>query len=251
MNPTAEAAQLLAQLRAIGTPERAEGEKAYLKSDLQFVGSGVPAMRSLVKAWLRSHPALTHDELFALADALWTHPVHECRLAAVELLVQRPKLVGLADVPWIYNTLRDCHTWALVDPLAGWVTAELTARDPEGLLPHLDRWVRDPDFWIRRSAVLGLRTLLRNDRELDRFFGYATVLLPETEFFIRKVIGWVLREVAARHPEIVDEWLRDHMAAMNLVTLREPLRRFPDVQAAELRMLYDASRPGRRRNSDG
>jgi len=253
VNPTAEAAQLLAQLRAIGTPERAEGEKAYLKSDLEFAGSGVPAMRSQVKGWLRAYPALDHDDLFAMADALWAHPVHECRLAAVELLVQRPKLVGLTDVPWIYNTLRDCRTWALVDPLAGWVTAEIAARDPDGLLPHLDRWVRDDDFWIRRSAVLGLRALLRNDQELDRFFGYATLLLPEQEFFIRKVIGWVLREVAARHPDRVDEWLRDHMAAMNLVTLREPLRRFSPAHAAELRALYDAARRGQvsRRKSDG
>ena len=91
------------------TPDRAEGGKAYLKSSLHFVGSGVPAMRTIVKAWLRAHPALTHDELFAVADALWAHPVHECRLAAVELLVQRPRLVSAADVPWIERTLRDCH----------------------------------------------------------------------------------------------------------------------------------------------
>lgn len=249
MNPAAEARRLLEQLTAVGTPERAEGEKAYLKSGLQFVGSGVPALRSTVKAWLRANPEVAHDELFATADALWAHPVHECHLAAIELLVDRPALVTIVDVPWIYNTLRDCHTWALVDPLAGWVIADCAARDPDGLLPHLDRWVRDPDFWIRRSAVLGLRTLLRRDAELDRFFAYAELLLPEKEFFIRKVIGWVMREVAGRHPEQVSAWLREHMAAMNLITLREPLRRLPD--AAELRALYDESGQARRRNSDG
>ena len=92
------------------------------------------------------------------------------------------------------------------------------------MLEHLDRWVHDPDFWIRRSAVLGLRTFLRRDQQLDRFFAYAEQLLPENEFFIRKVIGWVAREVAARHPALVSQWLRDNMAAMNLITLREPLR---------------------------
>ncbi|MGB8860530.1 MAG: DNA alkylation repair protein [Ilumatobacteraceae bacterium] len=249
MNHAAEAAALLAQLQALGTPTRADAEKAYLKSELQFVGCGVPAMRSTTKSWLKRHPDLTHDDLFAMADALWAHPVHECRMAAIELIVARPALVTLSDVPWIYNTLRDCHTWALVDPLAGWVTADLARRDPDGLLPHLDRWVRDGDFWIRRSAVLALRTLLREDRELDRFFAYAEALLPEKEFFIRKVLGWVLREVAGRHPGRVSAWLREHMAQLNLVTLREPLRRLAD--AAELRALYDASRPGSRRNNPG
>ena len=237
MNHAAEAAGLLAQLTAIGTPERAEGERAYLKSDLAFVGSGVPALRATVRAWLRANSAIEHDHLFAVADALWENPVHECRLAAIELLVGRPQLVSLLDVPWIYNTLRDCRTWALVDPLAGWVTADLALRDPDGLLPHLDRWVHDDDFWVRRSAVLGLRTLLREGREVERLFAYCEQLLPEREFFIRKVLGWVLREEATRQPDLVSEWLRAHMAQMNLVTLREPLRKLPD--AAELRDLYN------------
>ena len=249
MNAAAETADLLAQLTAAGTPERAEGERAYLKSSLAFVGSGVPAMRRIVKAWLRAHRALTHDELFALADALWVHPVHECRLAAIELLVQRPRLLGPADIAWIERTLRDCHTWALVDPLSGWVAAGLAARDPQAVVPTLDRWIRDDDFWIRRSGLLARRALLRDDRGLDGFFAAAEVLLPEREFFIRKVVGWVLREVADRHPERVSAWLREHMAQMNLVTLREPLRRLPD--AAELRALYDARSAGSRRNSDG
>lgn len=249
MNAAAEAAELLAKLTAAGTPQRAAGERAYLKSTLHFVGSGVPAMRRIVKAWLRAHPAVTHHELLALADALWAHPVHECRLAAIELLVQRPGLLSPADIPWIEHALRDCHTWALVDPLAGWVTAELAARDPQAVVPHLDRWIHDGDFWIRRSGLLARRILLRDGRGLDEFFAAAEVLLPEREFFIRKVVGWVLRDVAARHPERVSAWLREHMAQMNLVTLREPLRRLPD--AAELRALYDARAAGSRRNSDG
>ena len=244
MTAEREAGRLLVQLTEAGSPTRAISEKAYLKSDLRFLGSGVPAMRVVVKAWLRERPDLTHDELFAVADALWAYPIHECRQSAVELLVLRPKLITLLDVPWLYNTLRDSHTWALVDPLAGTVVADLAARDTAGLMPHLDRWVHDPDFWIRRSAVLALRSLLRRDQQLDRFFAYATLLLPETEFFIRKVLGWVLREVAGRHPEMVSNWLRDHMAQMNLVTLREPMRKLAD--ADELRALYD-----NRRNSDG
>lgn len=244
MNPAAEASRLLEQLTAIGTPLRASAEQAYLKSELRFVGSGVPGMRRVVKECLRAHPALTHDELFAVVDALWALGVHECRTAALELLVLRPQLVTADDLPWIERTLRDCHTWALVDPLAGWVTAELAAREPERVLPTLDRWVVDTDFWVRRSAVLALRALVRRDEQLPRLFSYAQTLLPETEFFVRKVLGWVLREVAVRHPDQVSNWLRAHMAQMNLVTLREPMRKLAD--AGELRALYD-----NRRNSSG
>ena len=75
------------------------------------------------------------------------------------------------------------------------------------------------------------------------------VPLPDTEFFVRKAIGWVLREVAPRHPREVSAWLRAHIDTISLVTLREPLRRLPD--AAELRDLYDRRGQGRRRNSAG
>jgi 3-methyladenine DNA glycosylase AlkD len=233
---------LRARLEELGTPERAAGEQAYLKSSVHHVGVRVPEVRREVKALLRS--GFTHDELFALADELWSRPVHEHRLAAIELLHGSPALVTAADLPWIEAHLRACRTWALVDPLAGWVVASLAVREPDAVLPVLDRWVTDTDFWIRRSAVLSLRALLARGLEIDRCFGYADRLLPEREFFIRKVLGWVLRELAATHPHDVSDWLFEHMSEMNLVTLREPLRRLPD--AVELRACYDA-----RRNSPG
>jgi hypothetical protein len=73
----AEAAAITADLRAAGTPERAVSEKAYLKSDLEFFGASVPIIRSAVRSWRRSRPALGHDELVAVAAALWERPVHE------------------------------------------------------------------------------------------------------------------------------------------------------------------------------
>lgn len=238
------AADLQARLAALGAPERAAGQKAYLKSDLTFLGVRVPDVRREVKAVLRT--VAGRDELFALAEELWAQPVFEHRLAAVEVLHGAPKLVAAADLPWIEAHLRECRTWALVDPLAGWVVGEVVVREPAALAV-LDRWVTDPDFWIRRSAMLALGRSLARGREIERCFAYADRLLPEREFFIRKVIGWVLRDLARTHPAEVSAWLRANMAAMNLVTLREPSRRLPD--AAELRALYDASVASRRKSS--
>ncbi len=142
-------------------------------------------------------------------------------------------------MPWLEQHLRECGTWALVDPLAGLVVADLLPRDP-AVLPVLDRWVTDPDFWMRRSAVLGLRSAVRRGDQLDALFDFAERLLPDTEFFVRKAIGWVLREVAPRHPREVSAWLREHVDDISLVTLREPLRKLADGD--EIRELYDTRR---------
>ena len=73
-------------LRSQGTPERAEHERAYLKSALEHYGTTVPAIRSAVKAVGAENPDMVHDELVAVVAALWDEPVHERRMAAVELL---------------------------------------------------------------------------------------------------------------------------------------------------------------------
>jgi 3-methyladenine DNA glycosylase AlkD len=244
MHAEQTAEQLARQLGEFAEPARAEAERAYLKSSLEHLGVPVPAVRRLVRGAVRANPVLTGDDVIDLADALWAAPVHEMRVAAIELLVEMPGAVDAGRLPWLEARLRECHTWALIDPLAGTVVADLVFRERAAALPVLDRWVYDPDFWMRRSAVLGLRSCLRRDRELERFFHYADVLLPDTEFFVRKVLGWVLREIAPRHAHAVSNWLRANMGRMNLITLREPLRKLPD--AHELRELYDT-----RRNASG
>jgi hypothetical protein len=77
------ARRLELELEAAGNPARAEQERRYLKSSLQHYGAGVPAIRGVAS---RFAVDLTRADLLALVDALWRRPVHECRMAAVELL---------------------------------------------------------------------------------------------------------------------------------------------------------------------
>jgi 3-methyladenine DNA glycosylase AlkD len=226
-DPVGAAQAITADLAVLGTPQRAVSERAYLKSDLEHFGTSVPDVRSVAKAFLKQHPQVHHDQLVAVVDELWSAPIHERRMASVELLLMRPKLLDDRDLPWIESLLRDSFTWALVDSLAGTVVARIVDEHPDGLAV-LDRWLTDDDFWIRRSAVLGLRVSLRDGRELDRFVRYADQLLPEREFFIRKVLGWVAREVGQRHPEAISQWLRRNLPRMNHVTLREAVKYLPD-----------------------
>lgn len=235
-----------ASMQVLGTAERAAAEQRYLKSDLFHYGTAVPDIRRCAKEFLRSRPALDHDDLIAVVVALWDAPVHEHRMAAIELLTARIRLLSGSDLGLIENMLRESRTWALVDSLAGTVVAAIVAADTAALAV-LDRWVDDADFWIRRSAVLGLRRLLRDGEQLDRFFDYADRLLDEREFFIRKVLGWVAREIGQRNPEPVSAWLRRSLQRMNGVTIREATRYLPDADE----IVAEWKAQPRRRNSVG
>lgn len=246
-----EAARWEHVLRELGTPERAVQEKAYLKSGLEFAGVPVPAIRSLVAGWCRQYPDLGRAELTGLVGALWARPVYECRQAAVIVLERRSSLLSSADIGLLEQLIRTSRTWALVDGLAINVAGDLVDRDPE-LVGTLDRWARDEDFWLRRSAMLALlRPLRRDAAAFDRFAGYADAMLEEKEFFIRKAIGWVLRETAKRRPELVVAWLGPRVHRASGVTVREAVRPLPaDIRAALLHGYRD-KRPVRWEHEEG
>jgi 3-methyladenine DNA glycosylase AlkD len=223
-------AQIDAELRARITPGRAEQERAYLHSEREHYGVSVPDVRSVVKQWRRANGLLSHLDLVALAEELWTADVHERKLAAIELLTIDVRVLDADDLGLTEAMIRDSHTWALVDPLAGTVAARIAVHDRRAL-DVFDRWVGDTDFWVRRSAVLGLREVLRRGEPLDRFEQYADALLDEREFFIRKVLGWVAREVSRRRPEEVDAWVRANLHRMSGITIREAVKYLPDGDA--------------------
>lgn len=231
------------ELRAVGAPERAVQEKRYLKSELEFLGASVWEIRRVVQAFLRGTVPLTHEGLVALVEALWAEPMHERRMAAVELLELQPKLLGPADLPLLERLLRESRTWALVDGLGGDVVGGILAASPEMVTPVLDRWATDPDFWIRRSSLLAELQPLRKGTDLGPFLRRADLMLEEREFFIRKAIGWVLREVGKRRPAEVTAWLalRTHRASG--VTMREAVRYLPKEDAARLMAAYREKRP--------
>lgn len=212
------------ELRSRQTPERAEHEKAYLKSSREHYGTSVPAIRSIAKAVGRQHPGIEHDDLVATVRSLWSMPAHEDRMVAVELLEVYADRLAAADMALVEQMLRESGTWALVDGLAASVAGRLVEHHPE-LGEVLDRWSVDDDFWIRRSALLALLVpLRRGDGDFDRFARYADAMLEEKELFVRKAIGWVLRDTARKRPTIVSDWLLPRAGRASGVTLREAVK---------------------------
>ena len=233
-------------LRAAGTPERAAREKRYLKSLLEHLGTSVPVIRRAALGFARAHPGLEHDELVALTEALWARGIHECRMAAVELLAHCTPLIGSADARLLERLLHEAQTWAIVDGLAAHVVGPVAER-VEAFGAVLDRWARDESFWVRRAALLALLVPLREGRgDFVRFGRYADALLGDREFFVRKAIGWVLRDASRRTPQRVAAWLLPRAARASSLTVREAVKYLPAKSRIEiLRAAGLASRSGR------
>jgi 3-methyladenine DNA glycosylase AlkD len=244
-----EVATIEAALADRGTVERAEGAKAYLKSDLEFFGVDAKGIRTTAREVFDRHPNLGHDDLVRLVRALWQRPTFDDRGVAAGLLERRRDLLGADDLELVEELLRQSGTWALVDWLCTKVAAPLVEGDP-ALKRTLKRWARDDDFWLRRSSMLSLLPALRRgEGDFELFSSFASAMVEEKEFFIRKAIGWVLRDTSKKRPELAYEFLSAHIDRVSGLTLREGSKYLPEEQREGLRRRY--RQRGKREGSRG
>jgi 3-methyladenine DNA glycosylase AlkD len=239
-DPARLARRIENELRRLGTAERAAGEKQYLKSDLRFLGATLADIRRVTRETsIRSQ--LDRDDALELVVELWRGPVFERRMGAALLLEVHAAQLRSADLPLIERLIRDSRTWALVDMLAGDVVGEMALGLRIGRT--LDRWARDGDFWVRRSSLLAELKPLKEGAPLEPFARRADAMLDEREFFIRKAIGWVLRETSKGRPDEVFRWLAPRTHRASGVTMREAVKYLDQRRAEQLMRAYKEGRP--------
>ena len=237
---------LVRELRAVGKEKRAVGAKAYLKSDLEFIGVAAKPLRTVARAFLSNHPDLDHDNLLVLVMALWERPVFELKAVAVALLERRANDLVTDDLELVEGLLRRSHTWALVDWLCTKVAAPIVERDPNTVATVLEEWSRDEDFWVRRASMLAQLPALRaGGGDFALYASFASRMVGEKEFFIRKAIGWVLRDVSKKRPELAYAFLAEHIGEVSGLTLREGSKYLPEGQKEDLRNLHRARKSAR------
>jgi len=213
-------ASIREELKRAADPSRAGGQQAYMKSAMPFLGVRVPDARRIA----RSHASGVRDAstLLAASSTLWDEAVfREERYAALSVL-GLPPLKGDPDlVPIIEHMVRSGRWWDFTDELSHRV-ADLLDTHPAETALVVRTWCADEDMWMRRLAVIAqLGRRERLDREL-----LADVIeqnAADREFFIRKAIGWALRDAARTAPE----WVRAFVASHRLSPLstREALAR--------------------------
>lgn len=218
-------AALSERVRAKPDPERADREAAYLKSSMVHLGVSVPVGRAIVKDVLGARPALDRGAVCGIIDALWEEPEFEMRRAATEVAVANRAVFQRGDLEPIAALMSDAGTWAINDEWAIRVVGRIFQSDPVAVRADFDRWIHDENFWVRRAVILAYIPRIRSGEDVvDELGTYAEHLLGEREFFIRKAVGWAMRESARRHPESVVAWVQPRQDRMSGLTRREALR---------------------------
>ncbi|HWR90060.1 MAG TPA: DNA alkylation repair protein, partial [Dissulfurispiraceae bacterium] len=214
-------------LRAAHNPERAANEKRYLKSPYKFFGVTVPFTDRLARDFRKTHKDASREEIFALAEALWSSEYHQEKTLAIKLLEKYPHHLDIRSMPLIERMLSECTGWDHVDGIAIHLVDAVLRKD-DGAFAYLTKWSKSENFWMRRAALISQILLFREGRgDRQLFFGLAEAMIREKEFFIRKAIGWTVRELSKADPQAACDFLLRVKDRASGLTLREGAKRLP------------------------
>jgi 3-methyladenine DNA glycosylase AlkD len=210
------------RLRALGDPERAVAQQAYLKTQQPMFGATRPASQAVLRELIRTHPPADRAAWERDVVALWKGPERDLQHAAVDWAqaFKRKRYADLDAIPLFERMVREGAWWDLVDGIAVKLVGRVVADHREEMRPVLLRWIEDPDVWIRRTALLAQHDH-REDTDTDMLLDFCRRQASDTSFWIRKAIGWVLRQHAKTDPGLVRAFLAEQGDRLSGLSRRE------------------------------
>lgn len=200
-------------LAAAADTERAVGQQAYMKSAMPYRGIALPRLRTLLRPLLAEHPPESREAWEATVRELWDHAAFREERYAATALVRHRTAEPWRDrnaVPLARHLIVTGAWWDHVDELAVHLVGAALQADRAALTPVLRGWATDADrLWLRRTAVMcQVGAKAEVDRDLLRFAIEAN--LDDRTFWLRKAIGWALRDHARTDPD----WVRAEVARL-------------------------------------
>ncbi|MEV4414209.1 DNA alkylation repair protein [Catellatospora sp. NPDC049609] len=213
--------RLAQRLTAAADPARAPAMRAYMREQFPFLGVPAPQVQAAVRAVLAESPRPDAATLREAALACWARPEREYQYAACVLLRRHAKVLDDGFVDTARHLIVTKPWWDTVDALAAHVVGPLAARHPH-LTAVLDAWAAGDELWLIRTALLHQLTY-QAETDAERLLRYCAARAGHPDFFIRKAIGWALREYARTDPAAVRAFVAAHPELSGL-SRREALK---------------------------
>jgi 3-methyladenine DNA glycosylase AlkD len=203
--------------------------QAYMKSAMPYFGVQTAARRQVCRRVFDAHPLDGFERWQATVLVLWRQAGHrEERYCAIDLAGDRRYAVhqDVRTLPIYEELVVTGAWWDLVDPVATHRLGTLLERDPARIDPIMRAWARDRDLWKRRSAIL-CQVRSKAATDLSLLYDCIAPNLGERSFWIRKAIGWALREYGRTDPAEVARYVDYLGDALSPLSRREALKHVP------------------------
>jgi 3-methyladenine DNA glycosylase AlkD len=218
VNPLA--AFVSAGLAERADPARAADMAAYMRTTMPFYGVQADERRKILREARRRFPIDSSVSCRNTVIALWERSHREEKYSAVDLAVDEKRWVSFNHLDLYRRLIVEGAWWDFVDLAAAKLIGRVLSDEPGRMWPILDAWIEDDDMWLRRTAILA-QLKHKDATNAGKLFDYCLRRADESEFFIRKAIGWALREYAKTDPDAVRRFLKAHGDALSPLSYRE------------------------------
>lgn len=213
-------------LRAAADPARAPAMQAYMKSAMPYLGVAATPLRAVTKSLFAD---LQYDSSKAWqADvlAIWRNAQYrEEYYTAYELTGIKPARVfqRLDTLPMYRQMIISGAWWDIIDNIAPNRLWEILQAEREPMTATMLAWAKDDNIWIRRSAIL-CQLKAKEKMDLDLLYACIEPSIASKEFFLRKAIGWVLRQYARTDAQEVRRYVKANEARLSPLSKREAMK---------------------------
>jgi 3-methyladenine DNA glycosylase AlkD len=214
------AAFVAAELEKRGDPERAIRMAAYMKTDMPFYGVQKKALTEVLRALKRRFPVTDNGDYRSIVELLWRRPHREEKYLAISIAKGKREFITIDNVDLYQSLIVEGAWWDFVDDIAANCVGMVHRNERSMMEPIIESWIDDEFMWLRRTALLS-PLKHKSDTDYVTLFDHCLRRAHEREFFIRKAIGWTLREYAKTEPARVRDFLLEHRSSWSGLTFRE------------------------------
>ncbi len=196
--------------------DRAKEMSAYMKGQFPFVGVQAPMRRELGKAFIKKINISELGKLESFVYQLWDLPEREYQYIALQLLEHVRNNLTPSHLEFLIDLVVKKSWWDTIDWLAPKVIGTLLSNYPELIEEYIPIWIESENIWINRTAIL-FQLRYKSETDFALLTNIIDRLKHKNEFFVKKAIGWALREYSKTDAEAVSKYI----SQANLLPLSE------------------------------
>ncbi|BCE03816.1 DNA alkylation repair protein [Marinicellulosiphila megalodicopiae] len=234
-------------LRNVSTEAKAQSSRRYFPHGINCIGANAGDIKQLIADFYAHYPNVSANEALAITEFMLENiECHEEVLVAFALINKFVKKHYNDDLLLRFEYWLEHYTnnWAQVDDLCIKTIYHFLMARPH-LIEQTQHWVHSDVSWCRRASnVVWVKFIKRKigktvyylDKEL--VFKNCDLLLDDSDEFVQKSVGWLLKATSLHHEQAVVDFIQQHSIRFARATLRYAIEKMDVELRQKILALY-------------
>ena len=218
---------LITALNEASNQEDALQMKKYMKDRFEYFGIKMKRRREICKSFVKENGLPEYGDLEETVKLCFSEPQREMQYFAQDLAGKYKRewdhdIINLFEWMILHKSW-----WDSVDHIAVHLVGTYFKKFPQDTVAITTRWIEQDNFWLQRTAII-FQLRYKTETDTNLLFSHIKKHTHQKEFFIRKAIGWALRDLSKHMPGEVIQFVAEN--EMQPLSKREALR---NIQAQQ------------------